>query len=154
VRFALFIALAACDAGSGSGAPIAVAPKSLDAAPSPIDAGLVVEIDRPPSPLCIEVVAKIEACWNDPTFVTALDAGATADRKRDNAKQRRNYAKYIGALRDPGERCRVGQKYMFERESFFDHLDMLAGSDVLASCASLGAALAKASGVTGDNFPH
>jgi hypothetical protein len=169
VRFALFLMVVACghnsDVGSGSSSTPPAPPASpvvaaKPAPPPPIDATPPPPIDAAPPPidapasafrtqLCIDVVTKIEACAADPTFIAALDAGASPAQKRANAKFRKDYATKIAAIPDPSDRCDAGERFNFQHEGFFEHWDVLAGSDALASCASLGAAIAKADGFPG-----
>jgi hypothetical protein len=147
------------DVGSGSSstppAPPTPAPAAKAAPPSPpsIDAAAPTIDAEPQSPfdsqLCVDVVTKIEACASDPTFIAALDAGATPAQKKANAKLRKDYAENIGSLHDARDRCDTGKRFNFQHEGFFEHWDVLAGSDALASCAALGTAIAKADGMPG-----
>jgi len=107
--------------------------------------GANVVIDYFESQLCLDVMTKLKECITNKDFIAAVDG-----KEKPNAKLRKDFESKVLNLQDAEMRCDFAGRVNFQREGFLEHWPVLAGiPDALASCASLGSAIAKAGGLAG-----
>jgi hypothetical protein len=108
----------------------------------------VTEIAEDPraSALCSKVLAKLVECQNDKDFLTALDEGAAATRRKLNQR----FLKQEVARWTAYDTNCANLAPAIAHGGFLDHWDVIAQvSDVADSCAKLGTMINSAGGLFG-----